>query len=97
MNNELDSSAHYIKHIDVEKVIASKNKNLLKWIPRFVTNYLKRVIHQDFLNDFIHRNRDFYGLDFVNRIIVEFGAELSWEGLENLKKMNVISLPPTIH
>jgi 1-acyl-sn-glycerol-3-phosphate acyltransferase len=86
MNNELDSSAHYIKHIDVEKVIASKNKNLLKWIPRFVTNYLKRVIHQDFLNDFIHRNRDFYGLDFVNRIIVEFGAELSWEGLENLKK-----------
>lgn len=72
------------KFIDIENVIASKNQNLLKWLPRFVTRYLKRIIHQDMLNDFLYRNRDLQGLDFVKVILDEFGVEVTWEGEENV-------------
>jgi 1-acyl-sn-glycerol-3-phosphate acyltransferase len=38
--------------IDVEQVLNSKNPALRKTIPRFLINYLKRIIHQDELNEF---------------------------------------------
>lgn len=72
------------KQIDVERVIASKNKNLLKYLPNFVIKYLKNIIHQDFINDFLYQNREVYGLDFIQAIITHFGITLKVEGLENL-------------
>ena len=42
-----------IQKIDVEKVLYSKNPALKKAIPQFVVNYLKRIVHQDELNDFL--------------------------------------------
>jgi len=38
------------KLIDVEQIIASKNPKILKWLPTFIINYLKRTIHQDDIN-----------------------------------------------
>jgi len=39
--------------IDIEKVLDSKNPALKKAIPGFILNYLKNVVHQDELNDFL--------------------------------------------
>lgn len=39
--------------IDVEKVLGSKNPGLARAVPRFVINYLKRIVHQDELNKFL--------------------------------------------
>lgn len=39
--------------IDVEKVLGSKNPGLARVVPRFVINYLKRIVHQDELNNFL--------------------------------------------
>ena len=41
------------QQIDVEKVLYSKNPALKKVVPRFIVNYLKRIVHQDELNDFL--------------------------------------------
>lgn len=41
--------------IDIEKVLSSKNPSLARAIPRFVVNYLKRVVHQDDLNHFFNK------------------------------------------
>ncbi len=38
--------------IDVEKVLNSKNASLGRIIPSFLINYLKRIVHQDELNEF---------------------------------------------
>jgi len=65
--------------IDIERVIASKNPTLLKVIPGFVIRYLKRITHQDGINDYIYRNREKVGLEFVDAILKEFGAEISWQ------------------
>jgi putative hemolysin len=70
--------------IDLEKVIAGKNPTLLKVMPRFVIRYLQRVIHQEEVNKAIWENRDFYGVDFANKILELFGADLKVDGLENL-------------
>ena len=70
--------------IDIERVIAGKNPALLKILPGFIINYLKRVIHQKELNAAIYANRDKLGLDFVDAILQEFGAKISTVGLENI-------------
>lgn len=60
---------------NVRKVFHDKNENLAKLIPGFVYRYLERVIHQEGLNEFLYRNRDFYGLDFVARIMEFFEVD----------------------
>ena len=36
--------------VDVDKVLADKNPRLARLLPRFVTAYLKRIVHQDEVN-----------------------------------------------
>lgn len=62
------------KFIDVEKVISEKNPRLLKTLPKFVLNYIKRVLHEQQINDFISRNGHLYDLEFIDKIIQEFGV-----------------------
>jgi 1-acyl-sn-glycerol-3-phosphate acyltransferase len=49
---ESDEKAE-IQLIDVEKVLRDKNPSLAKMIPGFLIRYLKRIIHQDELNEFL--------------------------------------------
>ncbi|MCF8301827.1 MAG: 1-acyl-sn-glycerol-3-phosphate acyltransferase [Bacteroidales bacterium] len=74
------------KFIDLEKVVASKSEKLAKALPKFVINYLKRVIHQEEINKALYENRDKYGLDFIEAILDHFQAELQVEGKENIPK-----------
>ncbi|MDD2199628.1 MAG: glycerol acyltransferase, partial [Bacteroidales bacterium] len=61
--------------VDVKKVIASKNPKLLKRIPCFIIRYLKRIVHQDDINDFLSRHGHKKGLDFVDAIISDFNIK----------------------
>jgi putative hemolysin len=72
------------KLIDIERVFSEKNPRLARFIPGFVFGYLKRVIHQDKLNDALDRYKDKMGLDFINLILKEFGVKIIVEGIENL-------------
>jgi putative hemolysin len=72
------------KFIDVEKIIASKNPGLLKWFPGFLLRYIKRILHEDELNDFMARNGHLRNLEFTGQILKEFGTTLDVKGLENL-------------
>jgi hypothetical protein len=62
------------KLIDLEAVFASKNPYVLKFIPTFLMNYLKRLVHQDEVNGYIYNHRDKSGLPFVKAILKEFGV-----------------------
>jgi putative hemolysin len=70
--------------LDLDRVIAAKNPGLLKVLPRFVLNYLKRVIHQDELNKIVWTNRDRFGLDFLDACLKGFGANIVYHGIENI-------------
>lgn len=72
------------KLIDIEDVIRSKNPAILKWMPGTLLRYVKRIIHEDHINDFIRRHGDKRSFEFIREIILEFGAEVTFEGLENI-------------
>lgn len=74
------------KFIDIERVIKSKNPALLKWLPKFIINYLKKTIHQDEINQVLYENRDKYGFDFARDLIERFNIKLNVKGLENIPK-----------
>jgi len=79
----MDDKSKIPVFVDVDKLIASKNPALLKWIPRFVRNYIKRVIHQDEVNYVVHTYGHHQGIDFVNAIIYEHcQAHYTTYGLE---------------
>jgi putative hemolysin len=62
--------------IDVERLIASKNEHLLKVLPGFIIRWLKRITHQELMNEMIYRNRDKFGLDFIEPVLREFGVNV---------------------
>lgn len=74
------------KFVDIEKVIGSKSPSLLKALPKFVINYLKRIIHEDELNAFIKENGHKHGLGQVEAALKEFGTNITVTGLENVPK-----------
>lgn len=49
------------KFIDIEEVFAGKSPKMSRLIPGFVFKYLKRIIHQDELNDVLERYKDKMG------------------------------------
>lgn len=75
-----------VKLIDVKKAIASKNPKLLKFLPAFILRYIKRVLHEDELNDANNRFSKYYELDFVDCAIKEFGVNVKVNGGENIPK-----------
>jgi 1-acyl-sn-glycerol-3-phosphate acyltransferase len=70
--------------IDVEEIIRNKNPRLLKIIPRFILNYVKRIIHQDEVNEALEKYKDKEGLDFVEKILSDFGAHIHVINPENI-------------
>lgn len=68
--------------IDVEKVLFSKNPALAKTVPSFVINYLKKIVHQDELNELLKecghlKDSEFIeaGLKFLNIRYKAYGQE----------------------
>jgi len=72
--------------IDIEKVFAEKNPRLAKRMPRFILSWIKRIIHQEEINQFLIKHQDKKGIDFAQAIIDEFKITLKVNGRENLPK-----------
>ncbi len=72
------------KLIDLKKVIRNKSPRLAKLTPWFVLNYLRKIVHEDDLNDFVARKGHKRGLDFLFAILEEFGVNMVLIGKENV-------------
>lgn len=74
------------KFIDVDKVLRDKNPKLHKYSPRFFKNYLKRILHQDRINNILLETAYLDGFEFCRDIMKRFNITLEIEGLENIPK-----------
>ena len=72
------------KFIQVREVIRKKSPALAKWLPGPLLSYLERTIHEDDINDIMHRFKDQKGLDFVDSLLDSLGVEVVLEGAENI-------------
>ncbi len=72
--------------IDIEQILKSKLPSKHRYIPRFVKNYLKKIIHQDELNVFLDSSRDRIGVDFIESALDFLNAKIEVVGRENLPR-----------
>ncbi len=70
--------------VDVGEVLRSKNPKLAKRIPRFVINYVKRVIHQDDINEILELYGDLHGIDFVRATLAHMNISYAASGLDKI-------------
>jgi len=61
-----------VLQIDVKQTIASKNKKLAKWMPRFIIRWVEKLIHQDEINAFLAKHEHDNPFDFANYGLTEF-------------------------
>lgn len=73
-----------IQQLNLDNIIRDKNPRLLKWLPSFLLNYMKRIVHQDEFNAFLVRTKDEFEHAFVRATIREFEITLKSTGLENI-------------
>jgi Putative hemolysin len=72
--------------LDVEKVLFSKNKALARVIPGFIINYLKRIVHQDELNDFLKKWGHLKDSELIAAGLKHFEIKFKVTGSENIPK-----------
>jgi len=68
--------------IDVAEVVRLKAPN--KKIPKFIVNYLKRIVHEDELNVILTDFADLRNLEFIDATLKHLGITSSLKGKENL-------------
>jgi len=79
-----ESGTNKFKPINIRELFKEKNPVLAKMIPGFIYNYIKRILHLDFLNDFLKRNGHLKGIPFIEQAIHEFNIKGQINGFENI-------------
>jgi len=73
-----------IQKFDIKSVFYEKSPRIARLMPGFIYAYLKRILHQDFINDYLQRHGDKMGLDFMEAAYQEFNVDMDIKGEENL-------------
>lgn len=77
-------SEDVIQPVNVREVFYSKNPALARLIPSFVFNYLKRIVHEDDINDFLAKYGKKKNLDFIDAAIKDFQVTINVVGGDNI-------------
>ena len=72
--------------LDVEKILTDKNPKIRRILPGFVIRYLKRIVHQDDINDILRNYADLRGAAFNDAALGYMGVTYRAHGVDNLPK-----------
>lgn len=70
--------------IDVEKVIRDKAGSKARFVPRFLINYLRRIAHEEDLNNFFTTIGDIEGVPWLDATVAYAGVKIQRVGEDNL-------------
>ncbi len=70
--------------IDLEKAINGKRKSTSRQLPGFIIKFIKRIVHEDEINDFLSKHGSKVGMDFVDAAIDYLGLKIEVRGAENI-------------
>ena len=71
-----------IREIDIDQIVRERAGKRAKYIPKWLTRLLARVIHQDFINAYLRQGR--VGVDFCRGVPDYVGVKVDVVGKENL-------------
>lgn len=74
------------RFISLEKILVSKNKYLLKVIPKPLLKWFKRLICLDRVNEIIYKYREQKGVDFADSVLKEIGVKINVINPHNIPK-----------
>lgn len=70
--------------IDIARILSSKMGSKARFVPSLLTNWLKRIIHQDQVNAFIWKTRDMQGVEWLEECVRYLKMDIEIVGKENL-------------
>ncbi len=73
-----------IKNVDIEGMLRTKAPGAYKFIPRFVLKWVKKIVHENDINDFLNKYGHTRDLDFIEASLKHLGAIVIIKGLENI-------------
>ena len=76
------------KTIDIDKILRDKMGAKAKFVPSFAVNWLKRILHEDEVNQFLWDSRGLSGTEWLTECVRYLDMTLQIEGLENLPDKN---------
>lgn len=76
------------KKVDVRGIIASRNRNALRWIPGFFIRYIQGIIHEDEVNAFFIKHEQADAYTFSEEVLKVFDVKLDVKGLENVPPLS---------
>ena len=79
----MDSDKKVFK-IDIDQVLDSKAGSKARFVPGFVRGWLKRIVHQDEINEYLAEVGDIQGVPWLDATVEYLDMKLNVHGLENL-------------
>ena len=70
--------------VDIDKILKEKAGKKARFVPRFLVSYLKHIVHQDEINEFLASVKDTAGVPFLKACMEYLDIKLDVHGLENL-------------
>lgn len=89
MQNTHDSShtpavRYEARLIDLDTVIRKQENKMVRNLPQFVINLIKRIVRQKSLNKLIINNREKFGVEFVEACMTDNNTTFDVRGLESI-------------
>ena len=72
--------------IDLDDIIRTRAGKKAKYIAGFLINGLKRLIHQDFINEYLRQG--YVGVDFCEHTLAYLDVKVKVDGLENISDLS---------
>lgn len=76
------------KTIDINDILKSKMGGKARFVPSPFVGWLKRIVHQDQVNEYLWQSRGLTGVDWLEECVRYLGMTLEIEGRENLPGKN---------
>jgi 1-acyl-sn-glycerol-3-phosphate acyltransferase len=75
-----------LEKVDVRQAFYNRNPRLARLIPGFIYWYIKRIVHQNEMNEFLKIHGKKTGIEFINAVIKDFKVKITVEGEYNIPK-----------
>ncbi len=72
------------KFIDLDNILKSRSPKTYKYIPSFIIKKLKKIIHEDGINEFMTNNKEYSGQDYVRQILNYWQVKVKYAGIEKI-------------
>lgn len=70
-------------HVSVDEILRAKAGAKARFVPRFLVNYLKKIVHEDEINEYLSQTAGITGVPWLKETVKYFDMQVTVEGEEN--------------